>query len=241
MENETRHCDKCNIDKPDRDVHIKGTSGATYWECGDCTHAAFKAKYEPILTRHDSIDTAHIIESYPYGRMRTKMRVWIETTKHGDRFVSQTLNPKTGKWNAPHKSTYTEVGILTRQKDNGFIHWHGIHSGGYRVDLVRFLDFAAGFPFSDAQNRKFAWLRAYYETMKHVTFSIAPVVHRHKVTGEIKEGAIDIMELNQYEQVDMDEHKAQQAETKQSINNLFKYNLIRELHPEKNLKPLGEE
>lgn len=67
-----------------------------------------------LLFGHTSEDTAYLVDDYPYGRrVRTQIRYWIETNaKHGDRFCSQTLNPKTGRWNKPKKSTYTGVGIM---------------------------------------------------------------------------------------------------------------------------------
>ena len=50
-----------------------------------------------------------LVGNYPYGRLRTNIRYWVETTKRGDRFCSQTLNPKTNQWNKPKKSTYCDV------------------------------------------------------------------------------------------------------------------------------------
>ena len=46
-----------------------------------------------------------VINNYPYGfNQRTQIRYWIETTpKKGDRFCSQTLNPKNNRWNKPKK------------------------------------------------------------------------------------------------------------------------------------------
>ena len=57
-------------------------------------------------------ENAYIVESYPYGRLRTKAKYWIETTNRGQRIASQTLNPKTNKWNNPKKSTYSPVKAL---------------------------------------------------------------------------------------------------------------------------------
>jgi len=70
------------------------------------------------LVGHTTQETAYVIEDYPYGRkLRTKMRIWVETSKkHGQRVVKQTLNPKTGKWNKPKKSTYSQLVLLEKEK-----------------------------------------------------------------------------------------------------------------------------
>ena len=65
------------------------------------------------LTEHTTPETAYVVEDYPYGfRLRTKIRYWIETTKHGMRLVSQTLNPKTGAWNKPKPGGYTPLLVM---------------------------------------------------------------------------------------------------------------------------------
>tara|TARA_R100001510_G_C7635790_1_gene193963 strand:+ start:794 stop:1324 length:531 start_codon:yes stop_codon:yes gene_type:complete len=74
-------------------------------------------------------DSAVEIDNYPWGfRLRTKVRYWIETTKRGDRFVKQTLNPKTDKWCKPKKSTYSAVLVMTKtvEGDKTFIRSVGI-------------------------------------------------------------------------------------------------------------------
>jgi hypothetical protein len=65
-------------------------------------------------------ETAIVVNNYPWGfKLKTSQRYWIETTKHGDRFVTQTLNPKTFAWCNPKKSTYSAVLIMTTEdKDN---------------------------------------------------------------------------------------------------------------------------
>lgn len=66
------------------------------------------------LIGHTSEDTAYLVADYPYGyTTRTSIRYWVETKgKHGQRFVSQTLNPKTGKWNKAKASTYRPVIVI---------------------------------------------------------------------------------------------------------------------------------
>lgn len=76
-----------------------------------------------ILTNHTSEETAYVVDDYPYGfRLRTKIRYWIETRENaGQRFCSQTLNPKTDKWNAAKKSTYSKTILLGLNSENGHV------------------------------------------------------------------------------------------------------------------------
>ena len=78
-----------------------------------------------FLFGHTSPETAYVVDDYPYGfRERTQIRYWIESApKRGDRFVSQTKNPKTGYWNAPKPSTYAPIGVITKNPENGHISW----------------------------------------------------------------------------------------------------------------------
>lgn len=78
------------------------------------------------LLGHVSDETAFVVEDYPYGyTMRTKIRYWIERSKNGERFVSQTLNPKTQQWNAPKRSTYDLICLLL-QGENGHVRSLGV-------------------------------------------------------------------------------------------------------------------
>jgi hypothetical protein len=75
-------------------------------------------KNRTYLNGHDSPETAFTINSYPYGRLRCIKKVWIETNKKGDqREVHQTQNPKTMRWNAPKKSTYSKMIFLYLDHD----------------------------------------------------------------------------------------------------------------------------
>ncbi len=67
------------------------------------------------LSGHVSSETAYFVSDYPYGyRLRCQIRYWIETTKHGQRVVSQTTNPKRAEtvWNKPKASTYSNIRVL---------------------------------------------------------------------------------------------------------------------------------
>jgi hypothetical protein len=79
-----------------------------------------------ILHGHTSPETAFVVDNYPYGyKLRCKIRYWIEKASKGKgkgqyRFCSQTLNPKTKKWNAPKYSIYSTFMIMGIE-DNGYI------------------------------------------------------------------------------------------------------------------------
>lgn len=96
------------------------------------------------LFGHTSEETAIEIMGYPYGRLRTSIFYWIETVaKKGDRFCSMTINPKNGRLNAPKKSTFSNVMVMTRNPENGHIGAHalGIYDAakvGAYVDAVGF-------------------------------------------------------------------------------------------------------
>ena len=76
------------------------------------------------LTGYTSADTAFTVPDYPYGfRLRCQIRYWIETTKHGQRVVSQTTNPKRPGtvWNKPKVSTYTPLRVLFIDPATGYV------------------------------------------------------------------------------------------------------------------------
>jgi len=82
-----------------------------------------------VLTGHTSPETAYVVADYPYGfRLRCQIRYWIETTKHGQRVVSQTTNPKRPGivWNKPKASTYTNLRVLFIDDSTGYVENAGI-------------------------------------------------------------------------------------------------------------------
>lgn len=114
------------------------------------------------------------IEGYPYGwRLKTSARYWVETTKHGQREVFQTLNPKTQQWNRPKVSTYSDIVILYRDTENDHIHaYHfGMEYTG-EEDLKKFLDFCPIEKLSQEQQKTVKVIEAVYKTRKHFTYEI---------------------------------------------------------------------
>ena len=76
----------------------------------------------PLAGHHDE-STAYVVPDYPYGfRLRTQIRYWTEAVpKKGVRFVSQTMDPKTGRWNKPKKSTFARFATAMYLDENGHV------------------------------------------------------------------------------------------------------------------------
>lgn len=59
------------------------------------------------------------IKDYPFGRHRTTGKAWLEfNPRYGFRFCRQLIDPKTGRYCAPKKSSYYECALPMR-KENG--------------------------------------------------------------------------------------------------------------------------
>ena len=100
------------------------------------------------LYGHTNEETAYVVQDYPYGyKLRCVIRYWLEhDEKRGYRFVSQTKNPKTDRWNAPKKSTYCCMAGAMFLDENGHVQWTGI---GTYPDLAKVEDFCKNFPQSE--------------------------------------------------------------------------------------------
>ena len=125
------------------------------------------------LLGHTSPETAYVVDDYPYGfRLRTQIRYWIETKKnHGQRFVSQTRNPKTGRWNAPKAGTYSPIVVMWLDTDN-----HVQTSAlGHYFDDERIDTFETSFADALTEQRErelIRYMRAQGRAMKHVTYTV---------------------------------------------------------------------
>ena len=100
------------------------------------------------LYGHTSDANAYLVADYPYGfRERTQIQYWLEhKSKKGWRFVSQTMNPKTSRWNKPKASTYIEWGAAMYLDDKGHVQWTGV--GPYSDDQ-KILEFVTTFSGAD--------------------------------------------------------------------------------------------
>ena len=173
--------------------------------------------YDIIKEKHTNEENALIVDNYPYGfTLRTKIKYWVETTKRGDRFVSQTLNPKTNKWNKPKLSTYKAVMVLIKKKENEHISYIGLYPTTDKEEITKFLEITKDYDLSEPQKEQLRILQAYSKVYENVTFKCRVKEFRHKVTGEIKT-ELSVFELNQYEEVTNEEHEQQQEKVKEDI------------------------
>ena len=97
--------------------------------------------YNSTLHGHTSPESAYVVNDYPYGfRLKTQIRYWIETKKgYGQRFCSQTLNPKTGRWNKPKAGTYNVIAIMILD-ERDHVMYQTLQSGGWskEEDIIEF-------------------------------------------------------------------------------------------------------
>lgn len=143
------------------------------------------------LVGHTSPETAYVVEDYPYGfRLRCKIRYWIEThKKKGQRFLSQTTNPKIESrevWNKPKASTYSILKVMYLD-DQGHVHNDGV--GMYSVsDLDNFIERhgGEGAPvFADRYSQDtIRGLRAAMKRMAGRTYTVTTSEMHFKKDGE---------------------------------------------------------
>jgi hypothetical protein len=127
-----------------------------------------------VLTGHTSAETAHTVADYPYGfRLRTSIRYWIETKKgQGQRFVSQTLNPKTGRWNNPKPGTYSAITVMFAD-DEGHVHCDGLTGYSREEDIDRVeLTYALALE-GNREREVIRYMRAAHRASKRMTWSIS--------------------------------------------------------------------
>lgn len=127
-----------------------------------------------ILTGHDSPATAYAVDDYPYGfRLRTQIRYWVETKeREGQRFVSQTLNPKTGRWNNPKASTYSAIVIMFRDS-NGHVSHDGLSWSAWADHLADFERMYGDALADDSRSREIIrHMHARHRAEQQVTYSI---------------------------------------------------------------------
>lgn len=127
-----------------------------------------------LLLGHTSEETALVVDDYPYGRrVRTQIRYWLETVRNrGDRLCSQTLNPSTGRWNKPKKSTYSSVGVMYREPDTGYVRWMGLGDWPSDEAVADFMAAVTPDKLNDEQKRALAMLIGRKKAFANVTWTI---------------------------------------------------------------------
>lgn len=126
------------------------------------------------IYEHTTPETAYVVQDYPWGfRLRTTIRYWIEskaTKNGGQRFASQTINPKTGKWCAPKYSTYSEI-LVMYLDENNHVKIDGLHYNSDECYINIFKDTHMS-NFDEFQKEQLRKLLAYCKVMKHVKWEI---------------------------------------------------------------------
>lgn len=143
-------------------------------------------KARTYLYNHTSQETAYLVQDYPWGfTLRTQQRHWVETKEtHGQRFVTQTMNPKTNKWCAPKYSTYSKV-IVMFLDENSHVKYTAI--GNYdKEETVKSWIEKHGINLTQFQRNQLNRLIATEKVMKKVTFTIQPVNYVGKTIDEIE-------------------------------------------------------
>jgi len=127
-----------------------------------------------VLAGHVSPETAYLVADYPYGfRLRCQIRYWVETSKHGQRLVSQTSNPKRGGvWNKPKASTYSDLRVLYVD-EQGHVQNEGL-SFAYADEpkLDAFVTRYAVALTSERDQKAIKLARVLIRARRHVTFTI---------------------------------------------------------------------
>ena len=114
----------------------------TYDRTAATNHVAGKE----ALYGHRDMNSAYVVEDYPYGfRLRCTIRYWLETNGKGTRFISQTQDPRNGKWNKPKASVYSIVGAMYLD-EKGYVHYESLGQGS---DLDKALNFVRSYPKAD--------------------------------------------------------------------------------------------
>lgn len=106
---------------------------------------------------HNSFETAYLVASYPYGRLRCKMWFWLETKdKKGVRFVSQSENPKNGRMNKPHASTYSLIAGNMYLDENEHVQWSAVTEYSSAEEVLKFIEL---FPQNHCMEKLFVWCK----------------------------------------------------------------------------------
>ena len=126
-----------------------------------------------ILEVQPTEENPILIHDYPYSFKRTDIRYWVESKKKkGDRFCSQTLNPKTHEWNKPKKSTYAAVMVVYLDEKEHITYkstWRSTSAEDYK----NFMEFIGDLELNDLQKDELRLIRAYIKAYSGVTYSVS--------------------------------------------------------------------
>lgn len=127
------------------------------------------------LYNHTNQETAYVVNDYPWGfRLRTTIRYWIESKKgKGQRFCSQTINPKTGLWCKPKYSTYNDIVVMYLNEINHIYTTH-INKHTNENYIKEFIQTHEG-KLDEFQKNALREILAYQKVMKNVTFTVEEI------------------------------------------------------------------
>lgn len=124
------------------------------------------------LTGHTNPESAYIVNDYPYGfRLRTKIRYWIETNKKGQRFMSQTLNPKTQEWNKAKAGTYSDILVMGLNDETQYMECESLRFNDSEEKIKDFMT-RHSVAIDDRAQNIIKHIRAHNKAMERVTWSI---------------------------------------------------------------------
>lgn len=124
-----------------------------------------------------SPETAVVVPDYPYGfRLRTQIRYWTETKKgFGQRFMSQTLNPKNGKWNKPKAGVYYPIVVITQEEAGdpnvGYVAYRALNVWTKTEDIES-LERVFPEAFGEYEKKAARYLKAMDRSQKHVKVTV---------------------------------------------------------------------
>ena len=116
-----------------------------------------------IIREQHTEENPLIIKNYPYGFKKCIIKMYIETKRgKGQRFCSQTQNPKTLIWNKVKKGTYHPLVVLYKDEKE---HTHNLSLSPYmdKESLKEFLDKVGDYPFNDYQIELLNYLKKRFD------------------------------------------------------------------------------
>lgn len=174
------------------------------------------------LYNHTSPETAYVVENYPWGfRLKTKIRYWIESKSAkngGQRFVSQTVNPKTGQWCAPKPSTYSPI-VIMYLDEKKYVYYDSLRLNDQEKRIQEFKDTHLSF-MNEFQKEALREILAYNAVMKHVTFTVSP--SKNGPVSLLSQSPEDIEKRRLIEE-EQEENKKAKEETFDKINRAISY------------------
>lgn len=138
-----------------------------------------------ILQPQPTEAAPYVVKDYPWGfRLRTEQRQWVETTKNGQRWVSQTLDPRSGRWCKPHRSTYSQI-LLLGLDEKGHVSSATFSAAYSTPEQAKSFRSSYGAYLSDYQTKELGNIEGILTAWSKVEFTVRTQKYRVRETGEI--------------------------------------------------------